>query len=153
MVRWTEAKTQSIPGQTRREWRPRADPAAEKINQQLFILYVGGKYRPAPPTSCGNWRRGQYLSPTRCSRGRIPETHDLSLGMPGMHGTAYASHAQHFATIAIGARFDDRVTGDASARPGAGSSHDIDRVRSTRPLDADRDRRRCEDGAGGARAL
>lgn len=45
--------------------------------------------------------------------GGFPGTHELSLGMLGMHGTAYANHAIMEADliIAIGARFDDRVTG------------------------------------------
>ena len=47
----------------------------------------------------------------------FPETHVLSVGMPGMHGLAYASHAINEADllISLGARFDDRVTGRISA--------------------------------------
>ena len=46
-------------------------------------------------------------------KGGFPETHSLSLGMVGMHGTAYANLVIHNADliIAIGARFADRVTG------------------------------------------
>ncbi len=53
---------------------------------------------------------------TLMGKGGFPETHPLSFGMPGMHGTAYASYALNKAglIIAIGARFDDRVTGDPS---------------------------------------
>ena len=45
--------------------------------------------------------------------GAFPGTHRLSLGMLGMHGTAYANHAvqESDLIIAVGARFDDRVTG------------------------------------------
>jgi acetolactate synthase-1/2/3 large subunit len=45
--------------------------------------------------------------------GGFPATHGLSLGMLGMHGTAYANHAimDSDLIIAVGARFDDRVTG------------------------------------------
>jgi acetolactate synthase-1/2/3 large subunit len=45
--------------------------------------------------------------------GSFPETHRLSLGMLGMHGTAYANYAvsECDLLVAIGARFDDRVTG------------------------------------------
>jgi acetolactate synthase-1/2/3 large subunit len=45
--------------------------------------------------------------------GAFPETHPRSLGMLGMHGTAYANYAVHDTDllIAVGARFDDRVTG------------------------------------------
>lgn len=44
----------------------------------------------------------------------FPETHILSLGMPGMHGVAWASLAldQTDLIISLGSRFDDRVTGD-----------------------------------------
>ena len=47
----------------------------------------------------------------------FPETHVLSVGMPGMHGVAYASLAieQADLLISLGARFDDRVTGRISA--------------------------------------
>ncbi|MDR3110104.1 MAG: biosynthetic-type acetolactate synthase large subunit [Planctomycetaceae bacterium] len=43
----------------------------------------------------------------------FPREHDLSLGMLGMHGTAYANHAIHECDLllAFGVRFDDRVTG------------------------------------------
>lgn len=45
--------------------------------------------------------------------GCFPADHKLSLGMLGMHGTAYANYATMEADliIAVGARFDDRVTG------------------------------------------
>jgi len=45
--------------------------------------------------------------------GAFPETHSLSMGMLGMHGTAYANYAisECDLLIAVGARFDDRVTG------------------------------------------
>jgi acetolactate synthase-1/2/3 large subunit len=45
--------------------------------------------------------------------GGFPGTHPLSLGMLGMHGTYYANMSVHNSDliIAIGARFDDRVTG------------------------------------------
>ncbi|MBM3934397.1 MAG: biosynthetic-type acetolactate synthase large subunit [SAR202 cluster bacterium] len=47
----------------------------------------------------------------------FPETHVLSVGMPGMHGMAYASLAIEEADllIALGMRFDDRITGKPSA--------------------------------------
>ena len=45
--------------------------------------------------------------------GAFPGDHKLCLGMLGMHGTAYANHAtmESDLIIAVGARFDDRVTG------------------------------------------
>jgi acetolactate synthase-1/2/3 large subunit len=49
--------------------------------------------------------------------GSFPGTHRLSLGMPGMHGTYYANKAiqESDLLIAIGMRFDDRVTGKIDA--------------------------------------
>jgi acetolactate synthase-1/2/3 large subunit len=46
----------------------------------------------------------------------FPRDHRLALGMPGMHGTAYANWAIHDCDLllAIGVRFDDRVTGRPS---------------------------------------
>ena len=62
--------------------------------------------------------------------GGFPATHKLSLGMLGMHGTAYANHAitDSDLIIAVGARFDDRVTGRLDTfAPGAKVIHiDID---------------------------
>jgi len=45
--------------------------------------------------------------------GAFPGEHPLSLGMLGMHGTYWANMAMHYSdlVVAIGARFDDRVTG------------------------------------------
>ncbi len=49
--------------------------------------------------------------------GTIPGNHPLFLGMPGMHGTYWANYALQEADLlfAVGARFDDRVTGKLSA--------------------------------------
>jgi len=62
--------------------------------------------------------------------GGFPTVHKLSLGMLGMHGTAFANHAimESDLIIAIGARFDDRVTGRLDCfAPGAKIIHiDID---------------------------
>ena len=48
--------------------------------------------------------------------GAIPADHPLNLGMLGMHGTEYANYAvsETDLLIAVGARFDDRVTGKLS---------------------------------------
>jgi acetolactate synthase-1/2/3 large subunit len=57
------------------------------------------------------------VTTTLMGLGAFPETHPLSLGMLGMHGTAYANWAVHECDllVAVGARFDDRVTGKLSA--------------------------------------
>lgn len=53
---------------------------------------------------------------TLLGKGAFPETHPLSLGMLGMHGTAYANRAvEHCDLImSIGSRWDDRIVGDPS---------------------------------------
>jgi acetolactate synthase-1/2/3 large subunit len=53
------------------------------------------------------------VTTTLMGKGVFPETHSLSLGMLGMHGTIYANYAISYSDliIAIGARFDDRITG------------------------------------------
>ena len=50
---------------------------------------------------------------TTMGKGGFPETHPLALQIPGMHGTAYANYALNEADVilAVGVRFDDRVTG------------------------------------------
>ena len=62
--------------------------------------------------------------------GCFPEDHPLSLGMLGMHGTKYANYAiqESDLILAVGARFDDRVTGKiASFAPRAKVVHiDVD---------------------------
>ena len=54
------------------------------------------------------------VTSTLMGRGAFPDRHRLSLGMPGMHGTAFANWAIRDADllIAVGVRFDDRVTGN-----------------------------------------
>jgi acetolactate synthase-1/2/3 large subunit len=54
------------------------------------------------------------VTTTLLGRGAFPGGHHLALDMLGMHGTAYANWAMHHAdlVIALGARFDDRVTGN-----------------------------------------
>ncbi|MFP6892072.1 MAG: biosynthetic-type acetolactate synthase large subunit [Nitrospinota bacterium] len=53
---------------------------------------------------------------TLLGAGSFPSDHDLALGMLGMHGTAYSNKAvdECDLLIAVGARFDDRVTGKIS---------------------------------------
>ena len=50
---------------------------------------------------------------TLMARGAFPDSHPLALGMPGMHGTypAVAALQEADLLVALGARFDDRVTG------------------------------------------
>jgi acetolactate synthase-1/2/3 large subunit len=67
---------------------------------------------------------------TLMAKGGLPDSHPLNFGSPGMHGSKYANWALNKAdlVIAVGSRFDDRVTGKVSAfAPGARVIHfDID---------------------------
>ncbi|MFQ6110545.1 MAG: biosynthetic-type acetolactate synthase large subunit, partial [Nitrospinota bacterium] len=70
------------------------------------------------------------VTSTLLGLGCFPGDHPLFLGMLGMHGTAYANYAVSHSDllIAVGARFDDRVTGKIeNFAPGATIVHlDID---------------------------
>ena len=67
---------------------------------------------------------------TLMGKGCLPDSHPLNYGAPGMHGSKYANWALNKCDliIAVGVRFDDRVTGKVSAfAPGAKVIHfDID---------------------------
>ncbi len=56
------------------------------------------------------------VTTTLLGKGAFPETHPLALGMVGMHGTAYANKAvmECDLILSIGARYDDRIIGQAS---------------------------------------
>jgi acetolactate synthase-1/2/3 large subunit len=108
--------------------------AAELLSESKRpVLYVGGgaKASGAHEELLTLARRGNIpVTTTLHGLGTFPENDPLSLGMLGMHGTAYANYAVHNADllIAVGARFDDRVTGKVSAfAPSAKVIHiDID---------------------------
>jgi acetolactate synthase I/II/III large subunit len=95
--------------------------AAELIAEaKKPVLYVGGGAKAAGAADEVRElaeRTGIPVTTTLHGLGTFPENHDLSLGMLGMHGTAYANYAVHHCDllIAVGARFDDRVTGKVSA--------------------------------------
>jgi acetolactate synthase-1/2/3 large subunit len=60
---------------------------------------------------------GAAVVTTLMARGALPDSHPQHLGMPGMHGTVAAVAALQKAdlVVALGARFDDRVTGKLSS--------------------------------------
>ncbi|WP_301860092.1 biosynthetic-type acetolactate synthase large subunit [uncultured Megasphaera sp.] len=78
---------------------------------------------------------------TLMGKGAVPDTYDANLGMVGMHGSYAANMAvtQCDLLIAIGARFDDRVTGDVeNFAPNAQIVHfDIDKVEINKIVHAD----------------
>jgi acetolactate synthase-1/2/3 large subunit len=67
---------------------------------------------------------------TLMAKGAVPESHPLNFGCPGMHGSKWANWALNMSdlVIAVGARFDDRVTGRVEEfAPAATVAHyDID---------------------------
>ncbi|MCC2593157.1 acetolactate synthase large subunit [Tessaracoccus sp. OS52] len=80
------------------------------------VLYIGGGVMGARASA----ELAELVEKTRIpvvttlmARGVIPDSHELNMGMPGMHGTVAAVGALQQADllIAIGTRFDDRVTG------------------------------------------
>ena len=80
------------------------------------VLYVGGGAITANAHEEVKQLAESIMAPvttTLMGKGAFPEDHPLSLGMLGMHGTRYANYAiiDCDLLIAIGARFDDRVTG------------------------------------------
>jgi acetolactate synthase I/II/III large subunit len=78
---------------------------------------------------------------TLMGKGAFPEAHELHFGWPGMHGPKWSNLAMNTCDVlvAVGARFDDRVTGKLSAfAPGATVVHlDIDAAEISKLRDAD----------------
>ena len=80
------------------------------------LIYAGGGVisAGAHETLFAFAKRHQIpVTTTLMGKGAFDEKHPLSVGMLGMHGTAYANYSvtECDLLIAIGARFDDRVTG------------------------------------------
>ncbi|MGE3621341.1 MAG: thiamine pyrophosphate-dependent enzyme, partial [Acidimicrobiia bacterium] len=97
------------------------------------VLYVGGgilKARAAEALRELAELCDIHVVTTLMARGAFPDDHPLCLGMPGMHGNYTAITAMQRADllVALGARFDDRVTGRLDGfAPDAGIIHvDID---------------------------
>ena len=84
------------------------------------VIYAGGgilKARAAEALRELAELTGIHVVTTLMARGAFPDSHPLCLGMPGMHGnyTAVTSMQKADLLIALGSRFDDRVTGKVSA--------------------------------------
>src|SRR6516162_7271659 len=84
------------------------------------VLYVGGGILKARAAEALRELAEMTRIPvvtTLMARGAFPDDHPLCLGMPGMHGnyTAVTAMQQADLLIALGSRFDDRVTGKPSA--------------------------------------
>jgi acetolactate synthase-1/2/3 large subunit len=84
------------------------------------VLYVGGgaiHAKAAPELLAFAEAANVPVVTTLMARGIFPDDHPLALGMPGMHGvyTATTAIQKSDVLIAVGARFDDRVTGAVDA--------------------------------------
>ncbi|GAB4013362.1 acetolactate synthase large subunit [Nocardioides ultimimeridianus] len=122
-------------------YRPVTRPHAKQIREAARliaaarkpVLYVGGgtiRSRAHRELRELAELTGIPVVTTLMARGAFPDSHPQHLGMPGMHGTvaAVAALQKSDLIISLGARFDDRVTGDLSTfAPGALIIHaDID---------------------------
>ncbi len=94
--------------------------AAEAINaSKRPVIYAGGGIIISGASDLLRQlaeKANVPVTTTLLGLGGFPESSPLSLQMLGMHGTAYANYAimESDLIIAIGARFDDRITGNIS---------------------------------------
>ncbi len=122
-------------------YRPVTRPHGKQIREAAAliatarrpVLYVGGgvlKARATAELAQFAELSGIPVVTTLMARGAFPDSHRQHLGMPGMHGTVAAVTALQKADllIALGTRFDDRVTGrlDSFAPHAAVIHADID---------------------------
>jgi acetolactate synthase-1/2/3 large subunit len=137
-MEWYWPESLDLPG-----YRPPSTPVASLIADaaQLIataerpVIYAGGgvlKSRGSAALRELAELTGIAVVTTLMARGSFPDSHPLCLGMPGMHGnyTAVTAMQQADLLIALGSRFDDRVTGKISAfAPHAKVIHvDIDKA-------------------------
>ncbi len=119
--------------------------AAEAIAKaRRPVLYVGGGVSNAKASSELAALAEALQVPvvtTLMAKGVFPDSHPLCVGLPGMHGSKFANYAMNRCDllIAVGARFDDRVTGKLDAfAPGAKVVHlDIDPAEISKNRHAD----------------
>ncbi len=104
------------------------EPADEQINQVAAaikhakrpVIYAGGGIIAAEASEQLRelvHKTGIPITMTLMGLGSFPNAEQLSMDMLGMHGAVYANHAVRDCDllIALGVRFDDRVTGKVSA--------------------------------------
>jgi acetolactate synthase-1/2/3 large subunit len=122
-------------------YRPTTRPHGKQIREAARliasavrpVLYVGGgviKAEASAELRTLAELTGAPVVTTLMARGAFPDSHPQHVGMPGMHGTvtAVAAMQKSDLLVALGARFDDRVTGQLSSfAPDAAVVHaDID---------------------------
>ena len=106
-------------------YRPTTHPHGKQVREaarllidaERPVLYVGGGVIKAEASAELLQLAETYGIPvvtTLMARGAFPDSHELHLGMPGMHGTVAAVSALQKSDllVSLGARFDDRVTGN-----------------------------------------
>ncbi len=119
--RWPESV--SLPGYkptTKGHQRQVVEAVKMILKAKRPVLYVGGGVIKADAHRelFDLATTGQLpVVTTLMARGAFPDSHELCLGMPGMHGnyTAVTSFQKSDLLVALGARFDDRVTGKLAA--------------------------------------
>lgn len=119
-VEFTEPCIGELPGYkpTYRAPKPMLKKAAKAIAdaKRPLIYFGGGVIASGASEELLEFveKTNIFATNTLHGKGGIPETHRLSLRMLGMHGTVYANKAMADCDliIALGARFDDRITGD-----------------------------------------
>ena len=113
----------SLPGyRPNMKGHPRMIKEAAKLilDSERPVIYAGGgilKARAAEALRELVELTGIHVVTTLMARGAFPDDHELNLGMPGMHGNATAVTAMQRADllVALGSRFDDRITGKVDA--------------------------------------
>jgi acetolactate synthase-1/2/3 large subunit len=133
---WKEPGELNLPG-----YKPTVEGHPRRVKEAIEmiakakrpVLYVGGgiiKANAAPALRRLAEATQVPVVTTLMGRGGFPDDHPLALGMPGMHGTYTAITAiqKSDLLVAVGVRFDDRVTGNpATFAPHAKVIHvDVD---------------------------
>lgn len=121
--KWSYPDTVDLPGyqpQLEVDQASIAEAVELMLTAERPVLYVGGgvlKSRGAEALLHLAEVGDIPVVTTLMARGAFPDSHELCLGMPGMHGnyTAVAAIQQSDVLIAMGSRFDDRVTGKVDA--------------------------------------
>jgi acetolactate synthase-1/2/3 large subunit len=122
-MEWEWPESIDLPGyKPTTKGHPRMIREAAKLiaESKRPVIYAGGgilKARAAETLRELAELTGISVVTTLMARGAFPDSHPLCLGMPGMHGnyTAITSMQQSDLLIALGSRFDDRVTGKVGA--------------------------------------
>jgi acetolactate synthase-1/2/3 large subunit len=118
-MEWYWPETVDLPGyKPTTKGHPRMVKAAAAMvtGAERPVIYAGGgilKARAAEALQALAEQTGIPVVTTLMARGAFPDDHELCLGMPGMHGnyTAVTAMQEADLLIALGSRFDDRVTG------------------------------------------